>query len=429
MGREPQREMTAPRRTVAEPGRALPVRGRFDVVVAGGGVAGVAAAVAAARAGASACLIERACALGGLATLGNVTIWLPLCDGRGRQVIGGLAETMLQRVVGDLARDDRAAGPERIPPCWRPGGDVRQRRTTRYRAGFNPAACLLALEALVVEAGVTLLYDTRVCAVGAEGGRIDHVIVENKSGRGALACGAVVDATGDADVCFLAGEPTESLDTNVLSGWFYWLLDGSPRLEPLSHDYSPAGGRDDAEGPFFRGDDADDVTAHLVETRRLIRDRLAALRAAHPDADVQPIALPTVPGLRMTRRLVGPVSIGDRHVHQWFDDTVALTGDWRRAGPVHAVPLRALRAGRCRNLLAAGRCISADTTVWDVTRAIPTCAATGEAAGAAAALAVRDAAGDVGALVVEALQRHLRAGGALLGPDLVRPLRSPPAPG
>ncbi len=70
--------------TVEEPARILPVAAAYDVVVAGGGIAGVAAAVAAARCGVSVCLLDKACALGGLATLGNVIVWLPLCDGRGR---------------------------------------------------------------------------------------------------------------------------------------------------------------------------------------------------------------------------------------------------------------------------------------------------------------------------------------------------------
>ena len=80
---------------ILEPGRDVPVIGEYDVVVVGGGIAGAAAAVAAAREGASTCLIEKANGLGGLATLGLIEVYLPLCDGRGRQVIAGLAETFM----------------------------------------------------------------------------------------------------------------------------------------------------------------------------------------------------------------------------------------------------------------------------------------------------------------------------------------------
>ena len=84
-------------KTVEEPAREIPVWGEYDVIVVGGGVAGVAAAVAAARNGARVCLIEKAHALGGLATLGLVVYYLPLCDGRGNQVIGGLGEEIITK--------------------------------------------------------------------------------------------------------------------------------------------------------------------------------------------------------------------------------------------------------------------------------------------------------------------------------------------
>ncbi len=75
---------------INEAERATPVTGQYDVVVAGGGIAGVSAAVAAAREGASVCLVEKTGTLGGLATAGLIAIYLPLCDGYGRQLAGGL---------------------------------------------------------------------------------------------------------------------------------------------------------------------------------------------------------------------------------------------------------------------------------------------------------------------------------------------------
>ena len=408
--------------TIEEPGRTLPVTGTYDVVVAGGGIAGVAAAVAAVRCGVSVCLLDKACALGGLATLGNVIVWLPLCDGRGRQVVGGLAEEMLKLSVADLVRDNPAARFKGIPSCWLPGGDAQERRSVRYRVDFNPASYLLALEKLVTDAGVTVSYDTRLCALHRESDRVTHVIVENKSGRQAIACGTVVDATGDADVCHLAGEETESLDTNVLCGWFYRLQEDGLHLDQLSNAYSPYAVAEGTTGPLFRGDDAEQVTAHILETRKLIREKLDRLRGEDPDRDIQIMTPPTIPCFRMTRRLVGAFSLGERHMHRWFDDAVGLTGDWRKRGPVYALPFRSLRGDRTHNLLVAGRCFSADTTVWDATRAIPTCAATGEAVGAAAALAVKDSGGDAHALSVRALQQHLRMQGVILDPAHVKPL-------
>ena len=410
-----------PPSTLQEPARTLKVAGRYEVIVAGGGIAGVAAAVAAARAGASVCLLEKAGALGGLATLGNVVVWLPICDGCGRQVMGGLPEELLKLSVADLRRDNPTARFQGIPACWRPGGDPAERRNVRYLAAFNPGAYLLALEKLAVESGIRILYDTRVCAVRREGGGISHVIVENKSGRLALAAGAAVDATGDADLCFLAGEPTVSLDSNVLSGWFYWLAGDGLHIDYLSRAFNENGTRENSEGPFFRGDDGDQVTDFLLAVREFTRKQLAQLRAGHPDEDIQIITPPTIPCFRMTRRLVGTFTLTTDHVHTWFDDAVGLTGDWRRPGPVYAIPWRALCGVRTRNLAAAGRCMSASGAAWDVIRAIPACALTGAIAGAGAALAVRRTGGDLQALAVGNLQERLRQQGFLLDPALVKP--------
>jgi hypothetical protein len=401
---------------IEEAPRRIPVSGVYDVVVVGGGIAGVAAAVSAARNAARVCLIERYCALGGLATLGNVIMWLPLCDGRGRQVIAGLGEELLKLSVADLKHDIPTARFLNVPACWRAQSQecLAARKQTRYRADFNPAAYLLALEKLVVDAGVKLLYDTRYCAVAGGDGRVTHAIVENKSGRSALACRTIVDATGDADVCVHAGEETVSLDTNVLAGWFYTLTDNRLALQITSHAYSPVAAKEGAVGPFFRGDSADQVTEHILQTRAMIRKRLEVLRAENPAIDVQPLMPATMACLRMTRRLVGRTTIGERHQQESCADAIGLTGDWRDAGPIYSIPFDALRGVRNLNLIAAGRCISVDNTAWDVLRAIPPCVVTGEAAGTAAALAVRKTNGDLHALDYGVLRDQLRRQGVLL---------------
>ncbi len=406
-------------KTVIESSRKLPVSGEDNVIVAGGGIAGVAAAVAAARNGASVCLLEKNFGLGGLATLGIVTIWLPICDGRGRQVIAGLPEELLKLSVAELSKCYPAARFNMIPDCWLPGGDPEKRKSTRYRVDFNPASYQLALEKLVADSGIKILYDTRICDVVRNDREITHLVVENKSGRSAISCRTVIDATGDADICFMAGEETESLDGNVPAGWIYYLHENGLVLQQVSKPYDPNGGRKKGlEGPFFRGDNAEEVTAQLLESRRLIRKRLEEIRTKNPDSDIQIATLPSIPCFRMTRRLLGEYSLGEKDMHQWFGDTIGLTGDWRKSGPVYAVPWRTLHGIRNRNLLTAGRCISADTTVWDVTRAIPTCAMTGTAAGTAAVIAN----GNVHKLDVKELQSRLKSQGALIDPELVKPV-------
>jgi len=89
--------------------------------------------------------------------------------------------------------------------------------------------------------------------------------------------------------------------------------------------------------------------------------------------------------LRMTRRLKARIELQEKDERSIFSDSIGMTGDWRKAGPVYYLPLRSLVAVRTANLITAGRCISSDSA-WDITRAIPACAVTGQAAGTAAAL-------------------------------------------
>jgi hypothetical protein len=115
----------------------------------------------------------------------------------------------------------------------------------------------------------------------------------------------------------------------------------------------------------------------------------------------------------VTRRLLNEFSLGEQHMHTWLDDCVGLTGDWRRRGPVYPIPLRSLQSDNVRNLFVAGRCISADHSVVDVTRAIPTCAVSGEATGVAAAILIKDRIHDY-TVPLSKLQQTLVAKGVLL---------------
>ncbi len=406
--------------SLLEPARSLPVTDAFDVVVVGGGIAGVAAALAAARSGVSTLLVERFCAFGGLATIGNVTIYLPICDGCGTQVLGGIAEELLRVSVQSLKKEIPEALFTGIPEAWQRADATREERSKhRFQVGFNPDAMILDYERLLLENGVSILYDTRFCSVARDNGGISHVILENKSGRFAVACKSVVDASGDADVCFQAGEKTESLDSNVASGWYYTLENGSRlRIHCLSNRFTENCSRDGAEPPFFRGDDGREVTAQILASRQLLRNDLEKIRAENPDADLQPMHITTFPCFRMTRRLVGAFSIGEADNHRWFDDAVCLANDWRRAGPVWSVPYRALHGVVNNNLLVCGRCISVDTTAWDALRVIPVCAVTGEAVGVAAALSVKSG---IPAANVPArkIAEECRKRGNLLEPELV----------
>ena len=129
---------------------------KYDIAIAGAGVAGIAAALAAARRGHKVVLLEKQMLIGGLATSGLIYIYLPLCDGKGTQVTFGISEEMLRASI--------EFSPFDIGEKW--GGKIGGRcfRTVRYECDFSPAGMILSLDDMLRNAGVDLWLDTRVCA-------------------------------------------------------------------------------------------------------------------------------------------------------------------------------------------------------------------------------------------------------------------------
>jgi hypothetical protein len=385
---------------------------RFDVVVVGGGIAGVAAAVSAARLGASTCLLEKNCVLGGLATAGNVVVYLPICDGEGNQVIGGIAEELLRMA---------ATGAEGcVPEAWLAGGSARERAGTRFSTSFNAQSYLLALEACLLEAGVDIWYDTRFCDVVMEQDRIADVVVYNKSGRIQIPASIVVDASGDADVCHSCQENTVSLATNVRSNWFFYTDETGVHRVGLTEPFTPDGSLSGEVQRGFRGDDGREVSSHIIASHQLVRDRFNQIQQASPLASL--VNLPSMPSMRMTRRLAGNSVLSEESSGITPDDLVGLCPSWRQAGVVYGIPYSTLTGARTANLITAGRCISASGRVWDLARAIPVCALTGEVAGTAAALCASGGMDDIRNLSHEVLCAHLRQQGNILDPSWIRGL-------
>ena len=379
----------------------------YDVVVLGGGIAGVAAALASVRRGLRVCLLEKTCGLGGLATLGNVAIYLPICDGLGHQVIGGLSEELLHLSVAD--------GFNLLPAAWAGPASVEQRAAQRFRVTFNPPSYMLALEELLLREGVDIWYDTLFCEALCTEEHIKAVLVRNKSGQLALHAGMYIDCTGDADLCTASGEETVSLDTNVRSAWFYYASEGAVHLAALSESFASDGTPSAEAQRGYRGDCGKNVTAQVVGSRELLRQHFEAIRGDHPDARL--VNVPTMPTFRMTRRLVGAATLSESGAGVAPEDMVGLCPSWRKAGIVYGVPYGALY-GQVDNLLAAGRCISAEGRPWDMARAIPVCALTGEIAGTAVALALgADCA--VAEVPLASLRAELLATGNIIDADRI----------
>lgn len=388
-------------KTFREEARLLPVRYEgYDIIVAGGGVAGIAAALAAARSGRRVLLMERMFGLGGLATLGLITIYLPLCDGMGRQLSYGIAEELLRLSIS-------RGWESRYPDTWLEGGKAHG--TQRFEAQYNPQVFAILAEGLLKEAGVSLLYGTTVCGVIREGDRLTGLIVENKDGRSAVPLSGAVDATGDADIFHLAGLDTPLYqEGNGLAAWYYETKEGANRLHMLGvvdDAHSDAVISPRLSGKRISGLDTAEITGALLKAHQL------SLSTFLKDGEVSQrhslTAVAAIPQLRMTRRIAGRCTLDERE--ERFEDSVGMVGDWRNRGPAYEIPLRCLYSPKLVNVAAAGRCISVTDAMWDVTRVIPAAAVTGQAAGTAVALA-----GDLTALKPENLQEKLRAGGVRL---------------
>ena len=130
--------------------KTLPVKKQYDVVVAGGGVAGVAAAVSAAKRGRSVLLLEKSNILGGLGTLGLVNFFVPMCNGRGKQIIFGLAEKWL--------RKSALYGFDTVPEEWK-NGEPKEPTSVRYTCHYSPYIFAMQLTEEVCACGADLLFD------------------------------------------------------------------------------------------------------------------------------------------------------------------------------------------------------------------------------------------------------------------------------
>lgn len=351
----------------------------YDVIVCGGGIAGIAASLSAARTGAQTCLIEKEFAPGGLATLGLIVIYLPLDDGDGIKMSGGIAEELLKTAV--------KYGPGNIPSVWTDGNKTAAERAgIRYQVQYEAAPFIISAEELLVKAGVKILYDTRLASVKTEGCRLKSIIADTKRGGIELTAAAYVDATGDADLCFFAGEKTAEDKPNSRTGWYYSYNGSKIQLHANSDPYENI-----PEGNLtYNGLDADDISRHMIDMRSYILADVIKKRNESGNS-FYPILIPSFHGLRTTRRLSTCFEFSEElHERIWFDDAIGMIGNWKKRGMRYSIPYRSIKAETYCNLYAAGRCVSADNSGWDLTRVIPSCAVTGEAAGLAAAMQAAD---------------------------------------
>jgi len=431
---------------VNEPGRQTPVVAETDVLVVGGGPAGQAAAVAAARAGAEVMLLERFGYLGGLASGGMVLLLDDMCGER-EVSVGGLALEIIDR----LERIGACVTPPK-GDCFRNDAEVRDRwvrwgfeelygkkrpKPIIYSGAFDPEGWKQVSQEMVLEAGAKLRFHSWFSRAIVEDGAVRGVVVETKSGRQAILGRVVIDATGDGDVFASAGAPgvhgsyimtlvhrladvdtdaaiafersdpaaAQKLDREVkqlLRGsWeMWWLLTPRPGVVWCNCPHIP--GHD--------GLDPEHQTKIEVEARRRFMKVADFVRAHYPGFQRAYIldAAPQL-GVRQTRLLEGEYVVTKEDIleRRTFPDVVARGRDYY-------TPYRSLVPKGIEGLLVAGRCYSATSEAQRISREIPPLMVMGEAAGTAAALSLESSVAPR-KVDVSGLQKRLVAQGVNLG--------------
>ena len=439
-------------RTVREPARDIPVHATCDVLVVGGGPAGTAAAIAAARLGADVILLERYNHLGGLST-GGLVIWIDrMSDWNGQHVIRGIAEELLGRLPrGALA------GP---PPAEWGSRDAASAawwglRTAAFHGVVTHAPTLdpewlkaVSLD-LALESGAHPIFHAWGAAPLVEGGRVTGCAFESKQGRRAVLAKVTVDATGDGDLYAAAGAPFNAdVDARDIHGCMNtsWLFGGVDMPEYLRFraemperygeflargrsaiqffDKAFVSWRDDIAlfmGPRLAGYsavDVEDITEVEIRSHQLMIAHLAFYRAHAPgfsDAFLM-LSAPQL-GVRHARRMHGVESV---RREDWDGrtrpDEIGVSPSLSPKFANVSVPYGALVPATLDGLLAPGRHLSCDATSHSFLREIPQCWLTGHAAGAAAAIAVARGVAPRAVPIAE-LRQVLRAQGAFLQDD------------
>ena len=385
--------------------RSVSVSYEADVAVIGGGIAGVSAACAAAESGAKVMLVERFAMTGGNATTGGVANFCGETVGQGE---------VFDTIIADLEKW-KAIAPGRPNP-----GGARV---------FDHHVLAIVLQELLLRRGVKLLLHTRFVDVSQKAGRISECIICGKSGPEALRAKVFIDCTGEAEVAHAAGLETvkgrpedgcqlpmsmmsfirevNEPEIQVPEGWFQAIRHKRDLPMVSVWPNGPGGKALKIKIPMFDSADTDGMTAAEIRARRRTMEVLDYYQRVENKAWRYDGCSPQI-GIREGRRIVGDyiLTVDDCRAGREFDDAIArgvfyldahkpdddkrtyILSESERQVPPYQVPFRSLIPKGGRNLLAAGRCFSADQLALSSARVMTTGSMLGQAAGIAAAMCV-----------------------------------------
>lgn len=418
---------------------SVPVFGVYDVVVIGGGPAGVCAAIASARKGIRVLLVEATGTLGGMATSALVGPFMTNYDRDGeRPTVGGLFSEIVERLV-------EAGGA--LPPQEIEAGSVYTSFIQKYHRHVTPFDSFRlesVLDQFVREEGVEVLCYTHFSDCITKNGRIEAVVLSALEGLIAVKAKQFIDCTGIAAVAHSAGAPTYKGDEER----------GIPQPATLMFE---VGGVNDAaygerpERPVkayrtvipgrykvnhyhvYQVDAASSksMTEAHSKARNQVTDALAVLRDKTPGFEnAELVNVASVLGVRESRHIEGEYKITVRDVAEGvrFDDTVAVYGfgmdvhnrTEKESGNFkieianrYSIPYRSLIPKACENLLVGGKTLSCESQAVGGMRCMPAAMAMGQAAGTAAAMAILENV-SIREIDVGKLQADLRSQNAIL---------------
>ena len=392
-----------------QPAREIPVFHRADVVVVGGGPAGFAAAIAAARTGATTALVERYGSLGGLFTNGMVLIVLATSERRGAEyefVTRGICREFIDRAI--------ALGPNACRP--------RPNRPSNWQPTIDAEAAKVLMDRMVKESGIDMFFHSWGVDVIQDGTSVKGIVFESKQGRQAILAKTVVDCTGDGDVAFQAGSDYRQV-AHALG--FVFQIGNMDRIDAkVAKGKFPVHSNEPNRslfwvnrlGPSENGLDVRKLSAAEVMHREAAWRYVEEMRKSDGRGEVYLANTCSQLGVRASRLVKSchDVNSEEAFARKSFDDTIGYGGSDTCTKPAFAIPYRALLPEKTDNLLVAGRCMGCHPDMINLVRLIAPCMVSGQAAGTAAALSGRCGIRprDLDASV---LRKRLQADGAYLG--------------